>query len=104
MLTPRAEVERKDEFLPTRVGRSATIGANSTIVCGNEIGHHAMIGAGAVVTKPVPPHALVVGNPAKQMGWVSESGERLGDDLVCPRTGERYEVDSAGQLQFKSKS
>jgi len=104
VLTPRAEVERKDEFLPTRVGRSATIGANSTIVCGNEIGHHAMIGAGAVVTKPVPPHALVVGNPAKQMGWVSESGERLGDDLVCPRTGERYEVDSDGQLQFKSKS
>jgi len=99
VLTPRAEVERKDEFLPTRVGRAATIGANATIVCGNEIGHHAMVGAGSVVTHPVPAHALVVGNPARQIGWVSTSGERLGDDLVCPRTGERYELDGEGRLR-----
>lgn len=102
VLTPRSEVERKDEFLPTRVGAAATIGANATIVCGNEIGHHAMVGAGSVVTKPVPPHALVVGNPARQLGWVSAAGERLGDDLVCPRTGERYELDGEGQLRPKA--
>ncbi len=102
VLTPRAEVERKDEFLPTRVGRSATIGANATIVCGNEIGHHAMVGAGAVVTHPVAPHALVVGNPARQVGWVSASGERLGEDLICPRTGDRYELDRDGQLRKAS--
>jgi len=99
VLTPRAEVERKNEFLPTRVGRAATIGANATIICGNEIGHHAMVGAGSVVTHPVAPHALVVGNPARQIGWVSASGERLAEDLVCPRTGERYELDANGQLR-----
>ena len=63
-----------------------------------------MSGAGAVVTRPVSPHALVVGNPAKQVGWVSESGERLGDDLICPRTGEPYALDSEGQLTRKSDS
>ena len=90
VLTPRAFVERKDEFLPTLVRRGATIGANATIVCGVTVGAYAMVGAGAVVTHDVPDHALVVGNPARTLGWVSRSGERLGDDLVCPRTGERY--------------
>ena len=99
VLTPRAEVERKNEFLLTRVGRGATIGANATIVCGNEIGHHAMVGAGAVVTRPVHPHALVVGNPARQIGWMSAAGERLGDNLVCPRTGDRYKLGAKGQLE-----
>ncbi|MFZ4540619.1 MAG: Gfo/Idh/MocA family oxidoreductase [Rickettsiales bacterium] len=90
--TPRAEVERKDAYLPTRVGRAATIGANATIVCGHDIGAYSLIGAGAVVTKEVKPHALMVGNPAHQIGWVSHSGERLGDDLVCPRDGRKYKI------------
>jgi predicted dehydrogenase/acetyltransferase-like isoleucine patch superfamily enzyme len=96
VLTPRAHVERKDEFAATHVGRGATIGANATIVCGVRIGAFAMIGAGAVVTRDVPAHALVVGNPARRLGWVSETGERLGDDLVCPRTGQRYQLLDGG--------
>jgi len=98
VLTPRAHVERKDEFLPTRAGRGATIGANATVICGVTIGCYAMIGAGAVVTKDVPDHALVVGNPARVVGWVSEIGERLGPDLVCPRTHHRYERAANGSL------
>lgn len=99
VLWPRAEVERKSEFSETRVCRGATIGANSTIVCGNTIGAYAMIGAGAVVTRDVPAHALVIGVPARQIGWVSRAGERLGEDMVCPRTGEAYELDqSSGVL------
>ena len=88
---PRAEVSRKDEFRSTVVRRGATIGANATIVCGNEIGEYAFIGAGAVVNRPVAAHALVVGAPARQIGWMSHEGERLGDDLTCPRSGRRYE-------------
>lgn len=90
VLTPRAHVERKDEFAPTLVQKGATIGANATIICGITVGRYAMIGAGAVVIKDVPDHALVVGNPARQIGWVSKSGERLGEDMICPRTGEEY--------------
>jgi UDP-2-acetamido-3-amino-2,3-dideoxy-glucuronate N-acetyltransferase len=92
VLNPRAEVERKDEFRATPVGRGATIGANATVVCGHEIGAYALVGAGAVVTSDVAPHALVVGVPARQIGWVSHDGELLGEDLTCPRTGRRYEV------------
>lgn len=88
--TPRAFVERKDEFEPTLVKRGVSIGANATIVCGVVIGEYAMIGAGAIVTADVPSYALVVGAPARFLGWVSRTGERLGDDLVCPRTRERY--------------
>ena len=90
VLTPRAFVERKSEFAPTLVKRGATIGANATIVCGVTIGRYALIGAGAVVTKDVPDYALALGNPARRRGWVSRTGEVLGRDLVCPRTGERY--------------
>lgn len=90
VLTPRAHVNRKDEFAATRVGKGATLGANCTIVCGRNIGKFAMVGAGAVVTRDVKPYALVVGNPARQIGWVSEVGERLGSDLICPRSMERY--------------
>jgi UDP-2-acetamido-3-amino-2,3-dideoxy-glucuronate N-acetyltransferase len=90
VLTPRAHVERKDQFSSTLVKRGATLGANCTIVCGNTIGEYAMVGAGSVVTKDVAPHALVIGNPARQIGWVSEAGERLGADFVCPRDGSRY--------------
>jgi UDP-2-acetamido-3-amino-2,3-dideoxy-glucuronate N-acetyltransferase len=98
VLTPRAHVERKDEFAFTVIGKGATLGANCTIVCGNNVGRYAMVGAGAVVTKDVPDYALVVGNPARQIGWVSATGERLGDDLICPRTGERYQVTVDGSL------
>ncbi len=90
VMTPRAFVERKNEFLPTLVKRGATIGANATIICGVTVGAYAMIGAGAVVTKDVPDHGLMIGNPARRRGWVSRSGEVLGRGLVCPRTGERY--------------
>ncbi len=77
VMNPRAEIERKDEFRPTHVGRGATIGANSTIVCGNTIGEYALVGAGAVVTRPVRPYAVVVGNPAREIGWVNKEGERV---------------------------
>jgi len=99
VLTPRAFVERKDEFAPTLVRRGATIGANATIVCGVTIGRYAMIGAGAVVTKNVPDHALVVGNPAHFIGWVSHTGERLNSDLVCPRTGMLYQETENGLVE-----
>lgn len=93
VLNPRAEIERKDEFRPTHVRRGATIGANATIVCGNELGEYCMIGAGAVVTRDVPAYALMVGVPARRIGWVSRAGEILDDTLTCPRTGERYVRD-----------
>jgi UDP-2-acetamido-3-amino-2,3-dideoxy-glucuronate N-acetyltransferase len=96
VLTPRAFVERKEEFLPTLVKKGATIGANATIICGVTVGSYAMVGAGAVVTKDVPNYALVVGNPAKWIGWVSQSGERMGDDLTCSRTGEKYQETADG--------
>ena len=87
---PRAFVSRRHEIAPTRVGRGATIGASAVIVCGHTIGPYAFVGAGAVVTSDVPAHALVVGNPARRIGWVSRLGRRLGADLVCPESGERY--------------
>lgn len=90
--TPRAGYDRSAEFVTTLVRRGATIGANATIVCGNTLGEYCTIGAGAVVTRDVAPHALVVGNPARQIGWVSHAGERLDEDLICPRTGDRYAV------------
>lgn len=94
--TPRANVDRKLEFEKTHVGRGASLGANCTIICGTTIGEYAMVGAGAVVTKDVPPYAMVLGTPARQCGWVGRAGERLGDDLTCPRTGERYVLGSEG--------
>lgn len=99
VLNPRAHVERKDEFAATIVRKGATLGANATIVCGNEIGAYAMVGAGAVVTRSVPDHALVVGNPARQIGWVSHAGERLGEDLVCPRSGDSYRLSDKGLVR-----
>ena len=91
--TPRAGVSRKDEYVRTVVRRGATIGANATIVCGVEVGTYSLIGAGAVVTSDVVPHRLVVGVPARAVGWVSHAGEVLGDDLTCPRTGRRYRLE-----------
>jgi len=93
VLNPRAHVERKTEFAPTVVGRGATVGANSTIVCGHDLGAYCMVGAGAVVTKAVPAHALVIGVPAQQVGWVCRCGERLPEgpaELACTRCGDRY--------------
>lgn len=95
VLTPRSFVERKSEFGRTIVRRGATIGANATVVCGGpngttELGEYCLVAAGAVITRDVPPHALMVGAPARWVGWVSRAGEVLGPDLLCPRTGERY--------------
>lgn len=96
--SPRANVSRRDEFRRTPIGRGASIGANATIVCGNALGEYCFIGAGAVVTKDVPAFALMAGNPARRIGWMSRSGERLGPDLVCPRSGERYAERDASRL------
>lgn len=96
---PRAHIERKDEFRETYVEKGATIGANATIVCGVRLGAYSFVGAGAVVVEDVPPHALVVGVPARQIGWVSHAGERLGNDLVCPREKKQYRLTSKNQLE-----
>lgn len=102
VLNPRAHVERKEEFAPTIVRKGATLGANATIICGNEIGAYAMVGAGAVVTRDVLAHALVVGNPARQIGWVSHAGERLGEDFICPRTGDSYRLTANGLVRVQA--
>ncbi len=93
VINPRSAIVRKHEYQPTFVRKGASIGANATIVCGNEIGEYAMIGAGAVITKPVLPYALVVGNPARQIGWISEAGHRLvfkNNIAQCSETGQEY--------------
>jgi UDP-2-acetamido-3-amino-2,3-dideoxy-glucuronate N-acetyltransferase len=99
VMNPRAEIERKSEFRPTLVKKGATIGANATIVCGTTLGEYCFIGAGAVVTRDVPAHALMVGSPARRIGWMSQSGERLGADLVCPRTKQRYKETAPDKLE-----
>lgn len=96
VMNPRSAVNRRDSYLRTHVGKGASIGANATIVCGHDIGAFAFIGAGAVVTKHVPAYALVVGNPARQMGWMSEYGHRLQFDTdgcaTCPESGQHYQL------------
>ncbi|MEI6508548.1 MAG: DapH/DapD/GlmU-related protein [Bacteroidota bacterium] len=93
---PRSAVNRRGEYSKTHVGKGASIGANATIVCGHDIGEFAFIGAGAVVTKNIPAFALVVGNPSKQIGWMSEYGHRLNFDqsgkATCPESGQVYEL------------
>ena len=95
---PRSAVNRKSQYARTHVGKGATIGANATIVCGHDIGAYAFIGAGAVVTKTVPAYALLVGNPAKQIGWMSEFGHRLHFDqngiAECPESKQRYHLQN----------
>lgn len=97
VINPRSAISRKDQYKQTYVAKGATIGANATIVCGCTIGAYAMIGAGAVVTKEIPPYALVVGNPSKQIGWVSEYGHRLEFNeegiAICQESGERYQLN-----------
>ena len=104
---PRSAVNRRGEYLRTTVKRGATIGANATIVCGNDIGEYAFIGAGAVVTKNVPAYALVMGNPAQQSGWISRNGHRLHFNdkgiATCPETGDIYEITD-GEVQVIVKN
>lgn len=96
VVNPRSAINRRDGYLKTKIGKGATIGANATIVCGHDIGEYAFIGAGAVITKSVLPYALVVGNPAKQKGWMSEYGYKLFFDCnniaICKESGQIYEL------------
>ena len=96
VINPRAAIVRQAEYLPTLIGKGASIGANASIVCGNEIGAYAFIGAAAVVTKAVPAYALVIGNAAKQIAWVSEYGHRLQFDdagfAICPESQQEYQL------------
>jgi UDP-2-acetamido-3-amino-2,3-dideoxy-glucuronate N-acetyltransferase len=98
VINPRSHVIRKSEYQATYVRKGASIGANATVVCGNEIGTYALIGAGAVITKPVKAFALVVGNPARQIGWVSENGHKLlfdeNGEAVCPETAQVYKIEN----------
>lgn len=98
VINPRSAIKRKDEYMKTIVGKGATIGANATVVCGNDIGKYSFIGAGAVVTKEVKPYALVVGNPSRQVGWMSEYGHRLHFDeegvAICPESSEKYRLEN----------
>jgi UDP-2-acetamido-3-amino-2,3-dideoxy-glucuronate N-acetyltransferase len=102
VINPRSGVNRRDQYAATHVGTGASIGANATIVCGHDIGQYAFIGAGAVVTKHVPDYALVVGNPARQTGWMSEYGNKLNFDqdglAVCAESGQQYKLE-AGRVK-----
>ena len=93
---PRAEISKMDQVRPTLVKKGATIGANATVVCGTTLGRYSFVGAGAVVTRNVPDHALVLGNPAKQIGWMCECGERLSDELECQFCGNQLMKVHAG--------
>lgn len=105
VINPRSAVNRKNEYAKTIVKKGASIGANATIVCGHDIGEYAFIGAGAVVTKTIPAFALVVGNPAKQIGWVSEYGHRLNFDFngiaICPETKQEYLLQNNSVIRTK---
>ncbi len=98
VINPRSAINRRDQYAKTHVGKGASIGANATIVCGHDIGEYAFIGAGSVVTKTVPAFALVVGNPARQLGWVGEYGNRLIFDeegiAICPESQQIYKLEN----------
>ena len=100
VINPRSAINRRDQYQKTHVSKGASIGANATIVCGHDIGEYAFVGAGAVVTKTVPAYALVVGNPARQLGWVSEYGHRLTFTAegvaTCPESGQEYKLHGTG--------
>lgn len=104
VINPRSAINRKSEYTKTVVKKGATIGANATIVCGHDIGKYAFIGAGAVVTKNVPDYALVVGNPAKQTGWMSEYGHKLKFDshgiAVCPESKDKFQITEAKVIKL----
>ena len=99
VINPRSSVERKDEYKKTLVCKGASIGANATIVCGIKLGKYCFIGAGSTVVKDVPDYALMVGNPARQIGWMSEFGGKLNEDLVCSLTGKKYIKISENQIE-----
>ncbi len=105
VINPRSAVIRKEEYLKTHVGYGASIGANATIICGNNIGAFAFIGAGAVITKEVKPYALVVGNPGKQVGWMSEFGHRLNFNeeglATCPESNDEYKLEKDQAIKLK---
>lgn len=107
IINPRSAVIRKDSYVTTVVEKGASIGANATIVCGNKIGTFSFIGAGAVVTKDVKPYALVVGNPAKQTGWMSEFGHKLKFDenglATCPESGEKYRFEDGSVSKITNR-
>jgi UDP-2-acetamido-3-amino-2,3-dideoxy-glucuronate N-acetyltransferase len=105
VINPRSAINRRDQYAKTHVGKGASIGANATIVCGHDIGEYAFIGAGAVVTKNVPAFALVVGNPARQLGWVGEYGHRLTFNdkgtAVCPESQQEYKLENTTVSRIK---
>jgi UDP-2-acetamido-3-amino-2,3-dideoxy-glucuronate N-acetyltransferase len=105
IVNPRSAIIRKDSYVSTLVEKGATIGANSTIVCGHRIGKYSFIGAGAVVTKDVKPYALVLGNPARQTGWMSEYGHNLQFDnngyAICPESGEKYRIQDGNVIKVE---
>lgn len=107
VINPRSAINRKNQYAKTHVGKGSSIGANATIVCGHDIGEYAFIGAGAVVTKNVPPYSLWVGNPAKQMGWISEYGHRLKFDkdniAVCMESKEKYKLEGNKVIKLKEE-
>lgn len=105
VINPRSAINRRNQYAKTHVGKGASIGANSTIVCGHDIGEYAFVGAGAVVTKNIPAFALVVGNPAKQLGWVGEFGHRLNFNengiAVCPESQQEYKFENDSVKRIK---
>jgi UDP-2-acetamido-3-amino-2,3-dideoxy-glucuronate N-acetyltransferase len=105
VINPRSAINRRDQYAKTHVGKGASIGANSTIICGHDIGEFAFIGAGAVVTKTIPPYALVVGNPARQIGWVGEYGHRLEFNengiAICKESGQEYMLEAKQVKRIK---
>lgn len=104
ILNPRSAIVRRDKYIKTLVKKGATIGANATVVCGNILGEYCLIGAGAVVTKNAKPYSLIVGNPAKQIGWVSEYGHRLNFEnnvAICPESGQKYQINNENVIRIK---
>jgi UDP-2-acetamido-3-amino-2,3-dideoxy-glucuronate N-acetyltransferase len=98
VINPRSAIIRRENYVKTTLGKGASVGANATLICGNDIGAHALIGAGSVITKPVPSYALMVGNPAKQIGWVGEYGHRLMFDhnnkAICEESQQEYRLEN----------
>ena len=105
IINPRSAINRRNEYVKTRIGKGASVGANATIVCGNDIGEYALVGAGAVITKKILPYALVVGNPAKQIGWVSEYGHQLEFNsnrvAICKESKQEYSLEKNKVVKVK---
>jgi len=106
VINPRSAVNRKNMYMQTIVKKGASIGANATIVCGNNIGEYAFIGAGAVVTKEIPNYALIVGNPGRQIGWMSQYGEKLefneSNIAICPESRDKYKLENNSVIKISN--